>query len=302
MKKLLLCLLSFILLVFGCNTKTKKPYKVEVKTADFAFIAPTKIPSGWVTFVLNNTNAKHVHEISISKLPEGVDYTEYVNKFEGGWATILKELQDSVIDISGIYAREKELLPEWADSVGYITSRGLVSPGHQAQKTIYLEPGLYAMECWVKTSAGQIHVRRGMTLPLTVTSDTAESSEPERNESITISKDKIESNWKPSVGQHSFAVYLQADSSGLPFHNNVNLVKLAGNTDLEKVNRWLDWYHVGGLRSPAPAEFLGGLSTYHSKVGQRAEYFTVNLKEPGKYAWIVQVPEGQELWKTFEID
>ena len=302
MKKIFFCLLPFVLIAFGCNTKTAKPYKVEVKTADFAFIAPTKIPSGWITFVLDNSNAKHVHEISISRLPEGVNYQEYVSKYQASWGTILKELQDSIIDVSGIYNREKELLPAWADDVQYITSRGLVSPGHKAEKTIYLDPGQYAMECWVKTAEGFIHVRMGMTLPLTVTDESAQSKEPEYDEKITVTNDKIETDWKPGPGKHSFAVYLQEDSAGMPVHNNISLIKLSDTTDLVKVNRWLDWYHVGGLRSPAPAEFLGGLSTYHSKVRQRAEYFTVYINDPGKYAWIVEAPEAQKLWKTFEVD
>ncbi len=301
MKKLFSYILPVILLFTGCKTKTEKTYKVEVKTADFAFLAPVKIPSGWITFELNNTNARHVHEISISKLPDGVAYKEYVEKFQGSWAKILKELQDSIIDVSGIYGREKVLLPQWADEVKYITSRGLISPGNIAEKTIYLEPGEYAMECWVKTADGYTHVSKGMTLPLTVTREQANSNEPDYNEKITITDDSIETNWNPSLGKHSFAVYLQEDSTGMPIHNNINLIKLDDSTDLVEVNRWLDWYHVGGLRSPAPAIFLGGLSTYHSKVGQRAEYFTVYLKNPGRYAWIVEVPEGRKLWKTFNV-
>ncbi len=302
MKKLIKWLLPVIFLVSCGQKNTEKAYKVEVKTADFAFIAPKKIPSGWITFVLNNENAKHVHEISISKLPEGIEYQQYMAKFVDPWFEILKELQDGKIDVSGISSRANELLPDWADKVQYITSRGLVSPGNKAEKTIYLEPGKYVMECWVKTSDGYVHISKGMTWPFTVMEESAKSSEPEPNEKITVSDNQIITDWQPSTGKHSFSVYLKDDSTGMPIHNNINLVKLNENTNLAEVNKWLDWYHVGGLRSPAPAVFLGGLSTYHSKVGQKAEYFTINLKEPGKYAWIVEVPDGQKLWKTFQVD
>ncbi len=301
MKRLIIGLLPLLFLI-SCKQDNQKTYKVEVKTKDFAFVAPGEIPSGWITFTLNNEGASHVHELSISKLPDSVSYQEYVTKFEESWAKILKELQDSIIDVQGIAAREKELLPEWENQVQYITSRGLVSPGHKAEKTIYLEPGLYAVECWVKTADGQIHLMKGMRLPLTVTNEPAKSEEPKREEKITISKDNIETDWQPGVGKHSFAVRLEEDSSGMPIHNNIHLVKLNDSSSLENINRWLNWYHIGGLRSPAPAEFLGGFSTYHSKVGQQAEYFTVNIKEAGDYAWIVEVPEGERLWKTFRID
>ncbi len=302
MKSLLLYVSPFLLLISGGPSKTVKEYKVEVKAADFAFAAPARIPYGWITFVLDNENATHVHELSISKLPEGINYREYRDKFIGSWETILKELQDGKIDISDFYSREQELLPEWADQMEYLTSRGLVSPGQKVEKTIYLEPGHYSLECWVKTSDGFIHVSKGMMTPLTVTENSANSSEPEPAEKITVTKDQIKTKWNPSLGKHSFALYLEGDSTGMPVHNNIHLIKTGINTDLTKVNKWLDWYHVGGLRSPAPAVFLGGLSTYKLKVGAHPEYFTVYFNEPGEYAWVVEVPAGQRLWKTFAVN
>ena len=302
MKKLFIILLPAVLLLSCGQKETEKTYKVEVKTADFAFLAPAEMPSGWITFELNNSNAQHVHEISISRLPEGIDYQVYMKQFVTPWETILSELQDGKIEVTDIFTRANELLPDWADKVQYITSRGLVSPGHKAEKTIYLEPGKYVMECWVKTAEGEIHISKGMTLPFTVSEQTANSTEPQPEEKITVNAQQIDTDWNPGLGKHSFAVHLQHDSAGTPVHNNINLIRLNDNTDLAEVNKWLDWYHVGGLRSPAPAVFLGGLSTYHSKVGQKAEYFTVYLDNPGKYAWIVEVPDGQKLWKTFEVD
>ncbi len=302
MKRLFICLLPVFLLLSCDQSDKENAYKVEVKTVGFSFLAPSKIPSGWITFVLDNSNAEHVHEISISRLPEGIGYQEYMHNFVEPWESILKELQDGKIDVAGISSRGDDLMPEWADKVQYITSRGLVSPGNKAEKTIYLEPGSYVMECWVKTSDGFIHISRGMSWPFTVTEESAGSMEPEPKEQITIQDDQIKTDWQPGIGKHSFALHLQTDSSGMPIHNNISLIKLAESTDLTEVNRWLNWYHVGGLRSPAPAVFLGGLSTYHSKAGQRAEYFTVYLRDAGRYAWIVEVPDGQKLWKTFQVN
>ncbi len=291
-----------VTLLFSCARSTSnKRYKVEITTADYAFIAPDTIPSGWITFVLNNSKAIHVHEISISKLPNGIGYQDYTQDFEGSWEKILKELQDGQIERSGILSREEALLPSWADGVKYICSRGLVSPGRKASRTVFLEPGQYAMECWVKTQDGAIHISKGMTSPLTVTKDKAGSLEPRPPEKISVLENRIETAWKPAVGKHSFALFLEKDSAGYPLHNNIHLIRLDPETDLAKVNKWLDWYHVGGLRSPAPAVFLGGLSIYTSKVGKHPGYFTVDITEPGQYAWIVQVPEGKTLWKKFTL-
>ncbi len=63
MKKLFILLLPVLFLVSCAQKEPENAYKVEVKTADFAFLAPVNIPSGWITFVLNNVNAKHVHEL-----------------------------------------------------------------------------------------------------------------------------------------------------------------------------------------------------------------------------------------------
>ncbi len=290
-----------VFLVSCVRSSTDKSYKVEVTAADFAFLAPDTIPSGWITFELNNTKAIHVHEISISKLPAGIGYPEYMEKFVGSWEKILKELQDGEIERSGISEREEELLPPWADRVKYICSRGLVSPGRTASKTVFLEPGQYALECWVKTEDGAIHISKGMTSPLTVTDGKAGSLEPRPTEKISVLEDRIETDWKPGVGKHTFALYLEKDSAGYPIHNSIHLIRLDPETDLAGVNKWLNWYHVGGLRSPAPAVFLGGLSIYTAKVGDHPGYFTVDIKEPGQYAWIVQVPEGRSLWKKFTL-
>ncbi|HYW96968.1 MAG TPA: hypothetical protein VE870_15335, partial [Bacteroidales bacterium] len=157
MKRIAPFFVLFILLVSCGQSETGREYKVEVTAADYAFNAPGEIPSGWITFVLDNSKATHVHELSISKIPDGISYQEYMEKFVGSWEKILKELQDGEIDQSGIYPLEKELLPSWAGQVEYLTSRGLVSPGMKDEKTVYLEPGQYALECWVKTADGKIH-------------------------------------------------------------------------------------------------------------------------------------------------
>jgi len=70
-------------------------------------------------------------------------------------------------------------------------------------------------------------------------------------------------------------------------------------TDLDEVNEWMDWYKLGGLRSPSPAEFLGGLG-FVSEIDNG--YFTLEIPEPGKYAWVVFIPQGKGLYKTFTVE
>ncbi len=296
-----LILIGLALISCGHPKSGHKPYRVEVKAFDFAFQAPDTLPSGWITFVLNNETGHQVHELSLARIPKGISYQTYLANFNGGWATILKELQDGKISRSDIHERAGQLLPKWADSVAYITARGLVSPGRSAEKTLYLRPGSYALECWVKTSDGIIHLRKGMTKLLTITDDPANSPKPTPDSFITVYKDSIETSWNASLGKHTFALNIKTDGNGNAVHNDIHLIKLEESTDLKEVNRWLDWYHVGGLRNPAPAEFLGGTSTYYSKAGDQT-FFSLTIAKPGDYAWIVQTPEGEELWKKFSIE
>ncbi len=297
--------LSFItilsIIMCGCGTQEEKEYRVEIIAYDYAFQAPDELPSGWITFVLNNEQAHEIHEISFARIPEGITYSEYLNEYVRAWEILLQEYQAGEFERSGISARVNELLPEWADGVEYVNARGLVSPGRSADKTIYLAPGLYSVDCWVKTEDGIIHLATGMTRPLTITDESTNSPEPSFDNRITLNENAIDVQWNAETGFHSFAVGMEVDSEGNPVHNNIHLIKLEENTDLDEVNSWLDWYKVGGLRAPAPADFLGGVSTYDAVPGESATYFSLEIDEPGEYAWIVQVPEGEQLWNIFNV-
>lgn len=297
--------ISFIILTFvcllGCSSQDESEYRVEIVAYDYAFEAPAQLPSGWITFVLNNQKAHEIHELSFARLPDEITYGEYRREYVGAWEILLEEFQAGEVERSGISERVNELLPDWADGVKYVNARGMVSPGRSAEKTVNLEPGLYALDCWVKTEDGVIHLSNGMSRPLVITEESANAPEPSVENEITLKEDEIDVNWKADTGFHSFAVLMDADSAGNPVHNNIHLIKVDENTDLNEVNTWMDWYKVGGLRAPAPADFLGGVSTYDAVPGESATYFSLEIDEPGDYAWIVQVSEGEQLWNNFKI-
>lgn len=290
-----------VLFFLSCNSPQQE-YRVEVTAYDYAFQSPEELPSGWITFILNNEKAHEIHELSFARLPENVSYREYLDEYVGAWEILLEEFQDGKVERSGITERVNMLLPEWADGVEYVNARGLVSPRRSAEKTVYLEPGSYALDCWVKTSEGIIHLSNGMTRPLTITEESTNSPEPSTDNILTLHENDISEEWNAEIGKHSFAVFMDANSNNNPVHNNIHLIKMDENTDLDEVNIWMDWYNIGGLRAPAPADFLGGVDNYDAIPGETASYFSVEIDEPGDYAWIVKVPEGEQLWKTFTIE
>ncbi|MEX0844463.1 MAG: hypothetical protein WD022_04245 [Balneolaceae bacterium] len=299
--KNLICISLISIIMWGCSTQDQEKYSVEVVAYDYVFQLPDELPSGWLTFVLNNEQAHEIHELSFARLPEDITYREYLDEYVGAWEILLEEFQAGEVERSGISERVSELLPDWAEGVKYVNARGLVSPGRMAEKTVYLEPGLYAVDCWVKTEDGIIHITAGMTRPLTILDESANSPEPSVDNIITLKEHEIDIDWSAETGFHTFGVIMESDSAGNPLHNNIHLIKTEENTDLDEVNTWLDWYKVGGLRGPAPAEFLGGVSTYDAIPGESTTYFSLEIDEPGEYAWIVQVPEGEQLWNTFNI-
>jgi len=61
----------------------QEDYRVEIMAYDYAFHAPDELPSGWITFVLNNEQAHEIHEISFARIPEGVTYSEYLSEYIG---------------------------------------------------------------------------------------------------------------------------------------------------------------------------------------------------------------------------
>jgi len=272
---------------------------VHVEAMDHAFDvdAPDQLPAGWTTFVLSNQMANSIHEISLVQLPEGATHEEYLTDYMSAWETVLREYQEGVVERAGINGRVIEMLPDWSGDIRYTSTRGMVSPGRTAERTVYMEPGNYMMVCWLKTEDGEIHIIEGMHWEFTVMEEAANTPEPNPESQITLHENEIEVNWEPETGTHSFAVEFGFNPEG--YENNVHLIRMNDGTDLDEVNEWMDWYKLGGLRSPSPAEFLGGLGFVRTV---DTAYFSLDITEPGEYAWIVFISQGEGLFKTFTIE
>ncbi|WP_209388409.1 hypothetical protein [Rhodohalobacter sp. SW132] len=278
-----------------------QPSIVHVEALDHAFDidAPNELPTGWITFILNNQMASNIHEISLVQLPNEATHEEYLTDYMSAWETVLREYQEGVVERAGINDRVNEMLPAWSGDVRYSTTRGLTSPGRSAERTVYLEPGEYMMVCWLKTEDGVIHIIEGMHWEFTVMEEAANTPEPNRESQITLHENEIEVDWEPETGTHAFALEFSRNPAGQFFHNNVHLVRMDEETNLDKVNEWMDWYKVGGLRSPSPVEFLGGFG-FVSDVD--TAYFSLDITEPGEYAWVVFVSQGEGLYKAFTVE
>ncbi len=275
---------------------------VDVIARGLTLMAPDEIPSGWTTFRFSNESPM-IHFVLVERVPDG-------QGIESQQAQVAPVFQDG-LDLLGAGEVDAALerfgdLPAWFGEIVFLGGPGLTSPGRTSQATVYLEPGTYLLECYVKTG-GIFHSYNpdpssyGMVHEFTVTDETSEAVEPSATIQIEISTAGgivVEGELVP--GEHTVAVHFVDQTVHENFvGHDIHLVRVAGDLDLGELERWMDWTQAMGLQSPAPAEFLGG--TNEMPAGTTS-YFTVVL-EPGNYAWVSEVPGSAEkgMLKPFRV-
>lgn len=269
---------------------------VEVKTEHMNFILPDEIPSGWNTFRYHNKSSLS-HFMLIDRMPV----------FEGEQKTYedFKEIPpifNDAMDLINAGNAEEGFaefgrLPAWFSKVVFSGGVGIVSPGETAQTAVFLEPGTYVVECYVKTG-GKFHP---MSKQLIVNEESSPQSPPEPTINIALSrKGGIEMEEEPNAGLHTIAVHFKDQGPHEHFlGHDVHLVKLEEGTDIAALDAWMNWADPKGLNTPAPVTFLGGAQDMPA--GNTA-YVTVYLK-PGNYAWVSEVPNpsSKGMLKTFTV-
>jgi len=279
-----------------------RPAAVEVVVRVMTFEAPERIPSGWTTFRFRNESPM-VHFAVVERMPEDKGIAAHQEEV----APVFQE----GMDLLGEGKSEEAMaafgrLPAWFGDIVFLGGPGLTAPGRTSEATVRLEPGTYLLECYVKTN-GVFHSYNpdpdvyGMVHEFRVTDDATGASAPEADLRMTVSAETgIGIDGPVSSGRHTVEVRF-ADQT---IHENfvghdVHLARVADDTDLGALEAWMDWSRPGGLSTPAPAEFLGGLE--EMPAGSTG-YFSVTL-EPGDYAWIAEVPNASAkgMLKTFTV-
>lgn len=294
----------------GCGEPTSAPpatttaggQVVEIVARGLQFIAPDEIPSGWTTFRFRNESSM-THFAVIERLPDGVGIKEQQEQA----APIFQQGMDLLTAGDAAAATEKfGELPEWFGQIVFMGGPGLTGPGQVSETTVYLDPGTYLLECYVKTN-GVFHSYNpapdayGMVHEFTVMETANGLSQPKADIRITVSAERgIEVEGDPTPGEHTVLILFADQKVYENFvGHDVHLVRLGDDTDLERLAAWMDWSRPGGLETPAPALFLGGANEMPAA---HSAYYSVSL-EPGHYAWIAEVPDpaGKGMLRTFEV-
>lgn len=269
---------------------------VDVSTTAMDIDMPDSIASGWTTFRYRNASDV-THFLVLERMPEGrtIEDTraEVVPVFQEAMALVLAGQREAGF-------AEFEKLPAWFFDVAFVGGPGLTGPGRTSLATVYVEPGTYVIECYVKMPDGTFHSAAGMTVALTVTDTPSSAVEPDATINVEIGADGIEILDPAGAGTQTIAVRFIDQSAHEHFlGHDVHLARIDDDTDLAALSAWMDWSAPQGLTTPAPVAFLGG--TQELPAGKTA-YITAVL-EPGRYALIAEVPDplGKGMLQTFEV-
>jgi len=305
-------LILFILIMLAClqscksdkkqmndnQIEPKKDNSIVVITQAMDFQTLDTISSGWNTFKWSN-NSLEVHLFLLDKYPTGKyvsDATKLAADFQKGMDLINVGKPDEANVEFG-------KLPEWFGEIVFSGGSGLLSPEETSITTLYLEPGYYVMECYVKMANGVFHTVMGMAKGIVVTDGNSGNSALQASVNIVVSSENgITYDNIVKSGEQVISVTFKDQIVHENFlGHDINLVKLDENANLEELESWMNWATPTGLRSPSPKgiTFLGGVND--SPAGS-VGYFKVTLT-PGNYAFISEVPNAsnKKMLKTFTV-
>jgi uncharacterized cupredoxin-like copper-binding protein len=226
---------------------------VTITATDFTFDAPSEIPAGLTTFHLVNRGSE-LHHVQLVRLGEGKTADDLLAALKAGGPP-----------------------PAW------ITMAGGPNPpevGGTAATTVALEPGNYALTCFIPSPDGVPHLMKGMVRPLTVTAATASVAEPASDLTMKLLDFGFELDRPLSAGRHTIRV---ENAGGQP--HEVAIVRLQPGKEP------LDFAHWGEKQAgPAPGTLHGGVSAIMP--GTRA-FVEVDL-QPGEYGLICFIPDMKD--------
>ncbi len=269
---------------------------IDIVTTEYAIEAPKTMDLGWTRFRFTN-QGNQTHFVAMYKLVEGKTIEDQKREVAPVFDPLMEGLRSGELTKEDIGPFIEENMPEWGLQMTWVGGAALLAPGRTTHASFKLEePGTYLLECYVKAPDGQWHTLMGMLQQVTVTDKASPTQEPTADWDISLTDTGLKAPAKVNRGMHTIKVNFSAKSPGfMPY--DINLAKLSDDTELANVIHWMDWTNVGGLRAPAPVEFLGGVE--HMNAGKHG-YMTVELT-PGRYLWVSEV-NAANMHKEFVVE
>ena len=231
------------------------------------------------------------HHALVYRLPEGIT-AEMVDE------QVVAPIQASLTAaIEGDLEKAAEIaatMPAWVADLEWLGGPGMMSDGVTGEATMYLEPGNYIVECYVKTNGVQhnynpVPGQFGIVFPLTVLPEDGGMAEPDSNVTLSISNAGFErTDGAFNAGENSVRVIFAEQRLYNNFvGHDVQVFRIDPDTDIASAARWVDFFPVDGQQTPAPARFVGGI---HDMPQGSTGYFKLYL-EPAYYGITSEIPD-----------
>jgi hypothetical protein len=234
------------------------PNAVSITASEYKFEAPDQIPAGLTRFTLTDAG-KELHHASLIKLDSGKTFNDLV--------TGIKNMKPGTPP------------PGWVIPAG---GPNAAPPGGTSSLTMVMQPGNYAIVCFIPDAKGVPHVMHGMAKALTVTPNaTANTTPPDADITVTLKDYQFDFSQPLTAGKHTLRI---ETTPGQP-HEFTFFQLMPGKTaaDITK-------YIEGGMQGPPPALPLGGLS---GDVAGMPGFYDVDLK-PGDYAIVCFLEDAKD--------
>jgi uncharacterized cupredoxin-like copper-binding protein len=229
------------------------PTVVTVTAADFKFDAPAEVPAGYVTFRLVN-NGPSIHHVQLVKLEDGKTADDFVAALKAGGPP-----------------------PRWATMAGGPNPPDLRDT---TSTTLSLQPGSYAMVCFIPGADGVPHFMKGMVRPLTVTSAENRAAEPTAQSVMKLVDYDFQLSGPLPAGRSTIRI----ENAGKQPHE-VAIVRLNPGKKPMDFAEWGE-RQVG----PAPGTLAGGVSAI---MPGASAFVNVDLA-PGDYGLICFIPDMKD--------
>jgi uncharacterized cupredoxin-like copper-binding protein len=229
------------------------PNVVTVVANDFAFQAPAEIPAGLTRFVLKG-QGKEIHHATIARLEDGKTVADLMAAFKTPGPP-----------------------PSW---VTFIGGPNVPDPGEEANATVDLTPGNYALICFVDTPDKVPHFAKGMVHGFTVTPSTVNAMTPAPSVNVALVDYAFTFDKPLTAGRHTIKVTNPAAQA-----HEIQLIQLAPGKTLADMQQW-----ISKMAGPPPGKAVGGIASM--KPGT-TNYFDIELT-PGEYVAICFDPDHKD--------
>ncbi|MEO6447302.1 MAG: hypothetical protein ABIZ91_12140 [Gemmatimonadaceae bacterium] len=230
------------------------PPTVTIIARDFAFEAPDTVAGGMTTLRLVN-EGPDLHHVQLIKIGDGKSYEDFT--------TAMGEMKPGTAP------------PSWIHDVAGPNSP---VPGGEQSITLALEPGNYAMVCFIDTPDRVPHIMKGMTRPLVVTPAPATAAAaPVADVNIVMSDYAWEITPALTAGKHMIKL-----TNTAPQSHEMFIAQLAPGKTVADFMKWAETYE-----GPPPATPMGGIS---AMPGGAEVYLPVDLPA-GEYVLLCFIPD-----------